>query len=186
MKKELRIWTIGHSTRDLSEFVGLLNVNEIEALADVRSYPGSRRYPQFNADTLAASLASARIDYVAFTQLGGRRRPRADSPNTVWRNKAFRGYADHMETAEFKDGITDLIELARRKRTAIMCAEAVWWRCHRSMISDFLKVAGVTVEHIMDREGKNVVHPFTSAAQIENGKLVYGSQPEPIPDQRLF
>src|SRR5687768_13848240 len=186
MKRELRIWTVGHSTRDLSEFLGLLGANAIEAVADVRSYPGSRRYPQFNADTLAPSLASGGIDYTAFSQLGGRRQPRADSPNTVWRNKAFRGYADYMETAEFREGITDLIELARFKRTAIMCAEAVWWRCHRSMISDFLKVAGVTVEHIMDREGKNVVHPFTSAAHIDNGKLVYGSEREPLPDQRLF
>jgi uncharacterized protein (DUF488 family) len=186
MKRELTIWTVGHSTRDLAEFIGLLNVNQIEALADVRSYPGSRRYPQFNADALAASLGSVGIDYVAFSQLGGRRQPRADSANTVWRNKAFRGYADYMETAEFREGITDLIELARFRRTAIMCAEAVWWRCHRSMISDFLKVAGVTVEHIMDLEGKNVVHPFTSAAQNENGKLAYGPQPRSIPDQRLF
>ena len=109
-----------------------------------------------------------------FKQLGGRRRTRPDSPNTVWRNAAFRGYADYMETGEFRDGIDELLQLGERKRTAIMCAEAVWWRCHRSMISDYLKAAGVIVEHIMDG-GKTVIHPFTSAARIENGKLVYGA-----------
>ena len=140
----------------------------------MRSYPGSRRYPPFGAQALAGSLAECGIEYVPFKQLGGRRKVRPDSPNTVWRNAAFRGYADYMETVEFQDGILELLELARRKRTAIMCAEAVWWRCHRSMISDYLKAAGVTVEHIMDG-GKNVIHPFTSAARIENGKLVYGA-----------
>ncbi len=172
-KPNLKIWTIGHSTRDLAEFLRLLAENRIEALADVRSYPGSRRYPHFNAMPIAASLAEAGIEYVSLKQLGGRRRARPDSANTVWRNEAFRGYADYMETQEFRNGIAVLIELAARKRAAIMCAEAVWWRCHRSMISDYLKAAGVTVEHIMDG-GKNVIHPFTSAARIESGELFYG------------
>jgi uncharacterized protein (DUF488 family) len=170
---EQRIWTIGHSTRDLRDFLELLAVNRIEALADVRSYPGSRKYPHFNAEALDAVLAGSNIEYVPFKQLGGRRRSRPDSPNTVWRNEAFRGYADYMETEEFRDGIAALLELAGRKRTAIMCAEAVWWRCHRSMISDHLKSLGVTVEHIMD--GQNIIHPYTAAARISRGKLVYGA-----------
>ena len=166
---------MGHSTRELGEFIDLLTLNRIEAVADVRSLPGSRKFPQFNAEALAESLPSAGIDYIPFKEdLGGRRRTRADSKNTVWRNASFRGYADYMEAAGFKKGIDRLLELARKKRTAIMCAEAVWWRCHRSMISDYLKSNGVTVEHIMDG-GKNVVHPFTSAASIEEGKLVYGA-----------
>lgn len=169
-----KVWTIGHSTRGLAEFLELLDDNDIEVLADVRSYPGSRKYPQFNAGALSESLAGRGVEYVPFKQLGGRRRVRPDSSNTVWRNEAFRGYADYMETVEFRDGIEALLELARRKRTAIMCAEAVWWRCHRSMISDYLKASGVTVEHIMDG-GKNTIHPFTSAARLKNGKLVYGA-----------
>lgn len=172
-KQELKIWTIGHSTRDLSDFVELLSDNGIEALADVRSYPGSRKYPHFGAKALAVSLTEFGIEYVPHKQLGGRRRSRLDSQNTVWRNEAFRGYADYMETPEFSDGIDKLLELARQKRTAIMCAEAVWWRCHRSMISDYLKASGVTVEHIMGA-GKNMIHPFTSAAKIQDGKLAYG------------
>ncbi len=173
-RSDLKIWTIGHSTRTLAEYLEMLSVNDIETLADVRSYPGSRRYPHFNAETLSGSLAGVGIEYVPMKQLGGRRRSRPGSPNTVWRNEAFRGYADYMETAEFSDGIEALLKLARLKRTAIMCAEAVWWRCHRSMIADYLKASGITVEHIMDG-GRNVIHPFTSAARLEDGKLVYGA-----------
>lgn len=170
-----KIWTIGHSTYDLADFIKLLTLNRIETLADVRSYPGSRRYPHFNASTLAAALAQNGIKYVPYKQLGGRRRSRPDSSNTIWRNEAFRGYADYMETPEFQDGIDELLRSAGRKRTAIMCAEAVWWRCHRSMISDYLKASGVAVEHIMG-VGKNVIHPFTSVAKIEDGRLVYGAK----------
>ena len=185
-EKDQKIWTIGHSTRDLADFIELLTDNRIEALADVRSYPGSRRYPHFNAGVMAEALAEKGIEYVPFKQLGGRRRSRPDSPNPVWRNEAFRGYADYMETGEFRDGIDELLELAGRKRTAIMCAEAVWWRCHRSMISDYLKAAGVTVEHIMDG-GRNVIHPFTSAARIKDGKLVYGAaEPKKAESSDLF
>ena len=165
---------MGHSTRDLSEFLDLLALNRIEAIADVRSLPGSRKFPQFNAEALAESLPPA-IEYRSFKEdLGGRRRSRSDSTNTVWRNASFRGYADYMETDEFRQGIENLLRLGRKKRTAIMCAEAVWWRCHRSMISDYLKSVGVVVEHIMDG-GKNVTHPYTSAARIENGELSYGA-----------
>ena len=185
-REELTIWTVGHSTRDLAEFVKLLTINRIETLADVRSYPGSHRYPYFGANELAASLAECGIEYVPFKQLGGRRRSRQDSPNTVWRSEAFRGYADYMETEEFRDGIKILLDLARSSRTAIRCAEAVWWRCHRSMISDYLKASGVIVEHIMDG-GKNVIHPFTSAAKIENGNLTYGAaERQPTPKAGLF
>lgn len=170
----VKIWTIGHSTRDLSDFMELLAANRIEAVADVRSYPGSRTFPQFNAESLKDPLPANNIEYVPFKQLGGRRKVRPDSTNTVWRHAAFRGYADYMETVEFSDGVDALLELARKKRTAIMCAEAVWWRCHRSMISDYLKAAGVTVEHIMD-DGENTIHPYTSAARVVSGKLVYGA-----------
>jgi uncharacterized protein (DUF488 family) len=173
-RSELEIWTIGHSTRTLAEFIGLLEQNRIEAVADVRSYPGSRRFPHFSREALEPALIEQGIEYEPICLLGGRRKARPDSPNTVWRNAAFRGYADYMETDEFEEGIADLLRLAGRKHTAIMCAEAVWWRCHRSMISDKLKALGVTVEHIMDG-GANVIHPYTSAARIENGKLVYGS-----------
>ena len=168
-----RIWTIGHSTRAIDDFLELLRANDIEAVADVRSYPGSRRYPHFNADALGESLMKEGIDYIPVKKLGGRRRAAADSPNTVWRSEAFRGYADYMETGEFKEGMKALLELADRQRTAVMCSEAVWWRCHRSLISDYLKASGVTVEHIMDGK-KNAVHPFTAAARIANGELVYG------------
>ena len=173
-QKELRIWTIGHSTLDLDEFLRLLTVNRIAAVADVRSYPGSRKFPHFGAAALEKSLGEIGVEYVPFKQLGGRRPSRADSPHTVWRNKAFRGYADYMDTDEFKSGIDELLELARKKRTATMCAESVWWRCHRSMIADYLKAAGVTVEHIMSA-GKNAIHPYTSAAKIINGRLTYGT-----------
>ena len=174
LKKEARIWTVGHSTRELADFIALLRDNGVEAIADVRSLPGSRKFPQFNAEALGPELLKAGIEYVPMKSLGGRRKTRPDSPNTVWRNASFRGYADYMETPEFEAGIQDLLELASRKRTAIMCAEAVWWRCHRSMISDYLKAAGVTVEHIIG-DGKNTNHPFTSAARIEDGRLVYGA-----------
>ena len=173
MADGLKIWTIGHSTRSLDEFLGLLKKNEIEAVADVRSFPGSRKFPHFNAESLAQSLPAAGIEYVPFKQLGGRRKVRKDSPHTVWRHEAFRGYADYMDTDDFDKGIAELMTLARQKRTAIMCSEAVWWRCHRSMISDKLKSLGVTVEHIMD--GKNVLHPYTSAARLVDGELRYGA-----------
>jgi uncharacterized protein (DUF488 family) len=171
------IFTVGHSTRDLADFISLLIDNGVQAIADVRSLPGSRRYPHFNAESLGLSLAAAGIDYVLIKELGGRRKSRPDSKNTVWRHKAFRGYADHMETDEFKRGIEQLLELSGKKRTAIMCAEAVWWRCHRSMIADYLKSCGTVVEHIIDGTTTQT-HPYTSAASICDGKLVYGEGPE--------
>ena len=145
-------------------------------MADVRSFPGSRKFPQFNAENLADTLPTAGIEYIPLKQLGGRRKMRKDSPHTVWRHPAFRGYADYMDTDEFKQGIDELLDLSSKKRTAIMCSEAVWWRCHRSMISDYLKSIGVKVTHIM-APGKTEEHPYTSAATITDGKLNYGAEP---------
>lgn len=168
------IWTIGHSTRTLEEFLDLLNTQHIELLADVRSHPGSRKFPHFNQDALAQSLEDAGLAYLHFPELGGRRRARPDSPNSAWRNASFRGYADYMQTPPFRDGINSLLENASAKRTAIMCSEAVWWRCHRSMISDDLKAQGVRVVHILSPT-KVQEHPYTSAASIVEGRLSYAA-----------
>jgi uncharacterized protein (DUF488 family) len=170
----MQIWTIGHSTRSEEELLALLRENKIKVLADVRQFPGSRRYPQFNAENLQASLARENIEYHHFLELGGRRKALEDSPNTAWRHPAFRGYADYMMTKNFQDGVARLVMLAREKRTAMMCAEAVWWKCHRGLISDFLKAEGWEVIHIMGA-GKTEIHPFTSAARIIKGKLSYSA-----------
>ena len=172
MGHELSIWTVGHSTLSLEEFIDRLKSFRVELLADVRSFPGSRRYPHFNKDRLSSALADAGIRYEHLRELGGRRRPRPDSLNMTWRNESFRGYADYMETREFRDGVARLLGLVRQRRVAIMCSEAVWWRCHRSMISDYLKVDGIEVVHIMG-EGKSESHPFTSAARVVDGELSY-------------
>jgi uncharacterized protein (DUF488 family) len=166
------IWTIGHSTRPLQEFIQMLESFSIIQLVDVRHFPGSRKYPHFNKDELRVSLADAGIAYEHIEPLGGRRKPNPDSQNTSWRHAAFRGYADYMETQAFKDGIDRLEELAKNKTTAYMCSEAVWWRCHRSLVSDYLKVKGWLVYHIMALE-KVTEHPFTSPAKVVDGKLAY-------------
>lgn len=171
-ENQLEIWTVGHSTRPIEELIEALRSFEIKVVIDVRSFPGSRRYPHFNKEQLKTSLAAAGIEYQHFPELGGRRPARPDSHNMAWQNKTFRGYADHMDTEEFRGGITRLLEVARGPHTAIMCAEAVWWRCHRSLISDYLKAKGVEVTHIMAL-GKSEAHPFTSAARIVNGELSY-------------
>ena len=166
------LWTIGHSTRSAEEFLALLSGNGIEALADVRRFPGSRKYPHFNVEPLAHALNDTGIDYVPLPELGGRRKPQLDSPNTAWRNDAFRGYADYMQTPEFILGMERLSALAVERHSAIMCSEAVWWRCHRGLIADWLKVRGTRVLHIMD--ARHVVeHPWTSAAQVTRGELDY-------------
>ena len=172
---KLTIWTIGHSTRSLDEFVSLLCENLVEVVADVRSFPGSRKFPQFNREELVISLPERGIEYVHLKLLGGRRRVRPDSPHTVWRHEAFRGYADYMDTADFREGLNELASLASTRRTAIMCSEAVWWRCHRSMIADELKASGVLVKHIMDASHV-VEHPYTAAASIRDGRLFYGAE----------
>ena len=168
----MKIWTVGHSTRSAEEFVQILLAHKVEVLVDVRTFPGSRRHPQFNRDSLAERLALDNIHYRHEPRLGGRRKPRPDSHNSAWRNAQFRGYADHMETEQFRNGVRELLELAAEKRVAVMCAEAVWWRCHRSLISDYLKAAGHDVVHIID-EKKTEEHPYTSAASVVDGELSY-------------
>ena len=145
------ILTIGHSTRTLQEFISLLKENDVEALADVRSYPGSRRFPHFNKEILSGSLRKENIEYIHIPLLGGRRKSAKDSNNIAWKNPGFRGYADYMETRDFKKGIVELLTLARIKITAYMCAEAYWRQCHRSLISDYLKVKGWKVNHKIGR-----------------------------------
>lgn len=158
--------------RSEEEFVRILRAHGVEVLVDVRTYSMSRRYPQFTREALDASLKEAGIEYKHEPRLGGRRKPRPDSHNSAWRNEQFRGYADHMETEEFKNGVRELLELSASVRVAVMCAEAVWWRCHRSLISDYLKAEGHEVIHILD-EKKTEEHPFTSAARVIDGKLSY-------------
>ncbi len=168
------IWTIGHSNRSIEEFVHLLKINLIKAVADVRRFPGSRKYPQYGIESLAESLEQAGIIYRHFPKLGGRRTPRKDSHNDAWRNAAFRGYADYMETDDFEVGIRELRTFALDTRTAIMCAESLWWQCHRSLIADDLKAEGYRVTHIIS-SSKTQEHPFTSAARLVNGELTYSA-----------
>ena len=168
----MKIWTVGHSTRSGEEFTGILLAHEIEVLLDVRTFPSSRRYPQFNRASLASALALQKIRYLHEPRLGGRRTPKPDSHNTAWRNAQFRGYADHMESEDFKRGVQELLEVAANARAAVMCAEAVWWRCHRSLIADYLKAEGHEVVHIL-AEKKTEEHPFTAAARVIDGRLSY-------------
>ena len=169
------MWTIGHSTRTIDEFVSLLNENAIKLLADVRAWPASKRYPQFSKEALAKSLSAHGIRYEHFPELGGKRKSKPDSRNTAWRNASFRGYADYMETDQFQKGIERLLNVtAETGATAIMCAEAVWWRCHRSLVADYLKARGVEVMHIL-AANKVDPHPYTSAARIVNGELSYAA-----------
>jgi uncharacterized protein (DUF488 family) len=173
---QLTVLTVGHSTRTVEEFVSLLQAHGVEQLVDVRSIPKSRHVPQFNSDALAASLRAERIDYVHLASLGGRRHAKKDSQNTGWRNAAFRGYADYMATQEFRNGLERLLELAREKRTAIMCAEAVPWRCHRSLIGDALLVRGVRVEDIMSATSRRD-HELTSFAKVSGLEVTYPGDP---------
>ena len=166
------IWTVGHSTRSSAELNEILLAHRIDALVDVRSFPGSRRYPHFNKPELSRTLEALGVLYSHCPQLGGRRRPSPQSKNAAWKNPSFRAYADHMDSEEFKRGIEDLLKLTEANRTAIMCAEALWWRCHRSLIADFLKASGVEVIHIIDPR-KTESHPYTSAARIIRGRLSY-------------
>jgi uncharacterized protein (DUF488 family) len=172
------IYTIGHSTRTFDEFISLLTSFKIELLVDIRSYPGSKRYPHFNKENLQKHLHEHAIKYQHLPELGGRRKALKDSKNTAWKNDAFRGYADYMETEEFKKGITVLEDYASQYTTAYMCSEAVWWRCHRSLVSDYLKWKGWKVMHIMG-ENKSEEHPYTSPAKIINEQLVYTDNDQP-------
>jgi uncharacterized protein (DUF488 family) len=167
-----RLWTIGHSTRSEAEFLDLLDEHGIEAVADVRRYPGSRRMPQFGSSALEASLKAHGLEYLWLPSLGGRRKPNPDSPNTAWRNASFRGYADYLHTEPFAEGFTALLSVGYGFRTAIMCAEALWWRCHRGLIADVLKSLGFEVVHIVG-PGSSSPHPYTAAARLEGGRLSY-------------
>ncbi len=170
------VWTIGHSTHSLEEFIAMLKSFDIEYVADIRSFPGSRKFPQFNKEALEISLPQNGIKYVHIKNLGGRRKVNPNSRNIAWRHPAFRGYADFMETETFLEGIKELKQIASHERTAYMCSEAVWWRCHRSMVSDYLKASGWKVMHIMG-VGKETEHPYTQPARIDKGVLSYKEYP---------
>lgn len=165
------IWTIGHSNVTAERFIELLMSNDIELVADVRRYPGSRRHPHFSAVALAVALEARGIRHLHMPELGGRRQARADSQNTAWRHEAFRGYADYMETPAFAEGLARLRQAAAGQRTAVMCAEALWWQCHRGLIADALRAGGDRVLHIMAAGVQE--HPYTSAARIVDGRLSY-------------
>lgn len=168
----LTIYTVGHSTRSLDNFVGLLRTYGIERLVDVRTIPRSRHNPQFNADRLGTFLRRRGIGYRQMKELGGLRHPRADSPNTGWHNASFRGFADYMTTSEFAAAVGKLVELAREKPTAIMCAEAVPWRCHRSLIGDALIVRGITVVDIYTSKSAKP-HVITPMARVHRTGITY-------------
>ena len=177
---DVTLYTIGHSTRALEEFVALLEREGVRSLVDVRTFPGSRKFPQYGADALAASLRARGIAYSHAPALGGRRRPRPDSPNGTWRNEGFRGYADHMATPEFHEGLAELLAGAATTPTTVMCSEAVPWRCHRSLIADAALARGARVLHIMDAGVRP--HVLTRFARVADGEVRYDAaeqQPGP-------
>jgi len=176
----LTILTLGHSTRTIEEFLRLLEAHQVQRLVDVRTVPRSRHNPQFNRETLPGSLRKARIRYTHLPGLGGLRHPRKDSPNTGWRNAGFRGYADYMQTPEFEANLEKLLELARKEPVAIMCAEAVRWRCHRSLIADALLVRGVEVRHISSAT-RAEPHRLTPWARVKGRHITYPAQSLELP-----
>ncbi|MBU6432217.1 MAG: DUF488 domain-containing protein [Nitrospirae bacterium] len=178
----LSLWTLGHSTRPIDEFIGLLRAYQIGLLVDVRTVPRSRYNPQFNRDTLAQSLRDVGLRYRHLPELGGLRKPKNNSLNDGWRNASFRGFADYMQTEEFHRAIEALIALGSQDKTTVMCAEAVPWRCHRSLIADALVSRGWEVRHIMSPE-KATLHALTSFAHLEKGTLTY---PKPTNPPSLF
>lgn len=170
------VYTIGHSTRTLYELIAALRAHHIRTLVDIRSYPGSRRLPQFNRESLERSLPEAGIRYVWEKRLGGRRKKiLSESPNTGLRNDSFRNYADHMLTPEFQQGAADVLKLAEESPTAIMCAERVWFQCHRMLVSDYYVAHGVDVRHI-DSDGPTKAHRLTKEARVVDGRLVYRAE----------
>ena len=171
-KQQEKIWTIGHSSHTLEKFIAMLKSFNIQMVADTRSLPGSRKFPQFDKEALELSLHQHNIQYIHISKLGGRRKANSDSKNTAWHHPAFRGYADFMETATFKECILELEQIASTQNTAFMCSEAVWWRCHRSMVSDHLKADGWEVMHIME-VGKATEHTYTQPTNFVDGKLTY-------------
>ncbi len=171
-KTQTLVLTIGHSTRPIDVFVGLLAANGVTHLMDVRTIPKSRHNPQFNSDTLAGSLREAGIAYTHIPGLGGLRRARPDSANAAWRNPSFRGYADYMQTPAFAEHLAELIEVVKSERVALMCAEAVPWRCHRSLIADALVVRGIDVEEIVS-ETRRQPHKLTPFARVDGIAVTY-------------
>lgn len=171
------VLTVGHSARPLEEFLGLLRAHGITLIVDVRKMPGSRRNPQFNRDTLQTALREAGIGYLDLPGLGGLRRRRPDSPNGGWKNASFQGYADYMLTQEFEQSLQELIKRAQGERAALLCAEAVPWRCHRSLIADALTVRGIAVEHILSpkRTQRHALRPW---ARVEGTRLTYPPEAE--------
>lgn len=174
------LFSFGHSTRTAAEIIEILRAHDIERIVDVRAYPGSRRNPHVGSQVMARWLADAGVDYVHLRALGGRRSPQADSPNTGWTNPQFQGYADYMRTEEFERALQTLLALCAQGRTACMCAEAQWWRCHRRMICDAAVVAGHQAIHIMSATSA-VAHELTEFAVLDAGELTY-----PAPQAPLF
>lgn len=168
------IYTIGHSTRKLDEFIDILKAYGIQEVIDVRTVPRSRHNPQFNMETLPSALKEAGVDYVHVKGLGGLRRARANSPNMAWRNASFRGYADYMQTDDFKRSLREVVELASQKTMALMCAEAVPWRCHRYLIADALVAQRIRVEHILATTSTKA-HQLNPLARVEDGAITYPS-----------
>jgi uncharacterized protein (DUF488 family) len=172
------LWTVGHSTLSLEDFLALLQAHAIQAVADVRRWPASRRQPHFGEAALAPALAACGLDYRWLPALGGRRQPRPDSPNRGWRNESFRGYADYLDTPEFAAGLEELLALAGHRRTAILCAERHWTSCHRGLIADVLKLRGLEVLHVLDRS-RVEIHPYTGPARVTEGRLGYPGEDMP-------
>jgi uncharacterized protein (DUF488 family) len=168
-------WTVGHSTRSIEDFVALLKHYQLDGVIDVRRHPGSRRLPQFGSEALREQLAEAGLDYLWLEALGGRRRAAKNSPNGAWRNASFRGYADYLDDPAFEQGLQQALEFSRGRRCTLMCAEVLWWRCHRSLIADVLKLRGFEVLHIRD-ENHLDSHPFTTPARLLDGRLSYSPE----------
>jgi uncharacterized protein (DUF488 family) len=177
------VLTIGHSTRTLDAFVEILQAHGIQRLVDVRAIPRSRRNPHFNRETLPGPLRAVGIGYEHMPALGGLRRPDRDSPNIGWQNASFRGFADYMLTPPFEAALSVLIQRAREEPVAIMCAEAVPWRCHRSLIADALTVCGAQVEHIMSKT-RRATHELTPWAKVNGMRITYPAQDEPLVSRR--
>jgi uncharacterized protein (DUF488 family) len=185
MNKPIAVLTIGHSTRPLDEFIAILQTHQVTRLIDVRTVPRSRHNPQFNKEALPDALRAAGIGYEHMAGLGGLRHTRADSPNTGWRNASFRGYADYMQTDEFEKNLRALVERAREDRLALMCAEAVPWRCHRWLIADALSVRSIPVEHILSG-ARTQPHTLTQWAHVEGYRITYPPEttsPPPAPEE---
>jgi uncharacterized protein (DUF488 family) len=166
------IYTIGHSTRAIDDFIALLGAHDITQLADVRTIPKSRRHPHFAKDALSVSLPAAGVAYRHFPELGGLRKPRVDSSNTAWRHEGFRGYADYMETPAFERAVDDLVKWSQAARTSVMCAEAMWWQCHRRLLADALAAREIEVRHIM-APTKADPHELTEFARLEGARVRY-------------